>query len=131
MLPDPAWGKGALSGGGSSGVSRLTECQGLCPGTCWQKEGAGQASTCSRERAGATGDLGGWIKSVWQGMGLLSFLELVLNLFTAKSGSVSWGDPGLRGGRGRWKEGLVAQNPVCAKGCSGLHGGMSGPNCRH
>lgn len=46
MLPGPA-GEWALLDGASSGSSAY-RLPGLLPRNCWQKEGAGQASTCSR-----------------------------------------------------------------------------------
>ena len=64
-----------------------------------QKEGAGQATTCSGSQTEAVGHLGGWIKYVLWGAASQSCMGPALNL-PAKPGLVRWGDPGLGGGRG-------------------------------
>lgn len=120
MLLGPA-GEWALLNGESSGAIQL--------GNARQKEGAGQATTCSSSQTGAVGHLGGWIKSFCGGMG-------VPELPGASSGSScrfrfsqSGELPGLDDGKGGGKEGLGLQNcgqelravhhcPALTMGCS-------------
>lgn len=82
MLPDPT-GKWALLPGESSGVIQFTECQSLCPGTCWQKKELGKPPLVPAPGRSCWGL--GWLHGACLGATRLqNCLGLSLNFFLAK-----------------------------------------------